>query len=116
MRNVLSVRACVTSMIVVVTALASLAGCSSSDDGNGSSSGTQQGTSGLSAAFANNCARCHGPRGEGQGTFPRIPGSRDVDGFIALVRAGKGNMPAFDATKISDADLRADYAWLTTRR
>ncbi|MBS2012880.1 MAG: cytochrome c [Deltaproteobacteria bacterium] len=92
-----------------------LLGACSSDDDKGSTPTTQT-SSGLSAAYMNNCARCHGVKGEGQGSYPRIPGSKDEAGFIAFVRAGKGLMPGFDASKISDADLRADYLWLTTKR
>ena len=73
--------------------------------------------SGLSASYSSNCKRCHGDTGLGAGQFPKIPGTKDTEaGFVAFVRAGKGNMPAFSASQISDADLKADYLWLTTKR
>jgi len=97
-------------------------GCGS-DDSSSSSSGTSgaSGTSGTSAsgisnAFGSNCARCHGPSGLGQAQYPKLPGNKDEAGFIAIVRSGKGDMPAFSTSNISDADLKADYAWMTTKR
>jgi mono/diheme cytochrome c family protein len=88
-----------------------LGGCSSETDPLPST------TSGLSASYASNCKRCHGDTGLGSGQFPKIPGTKDSEaGFIAFVRAGKGNMPAFSTAQISDADLKADYLWLTTKR
>lgn len=107
-------------MAFVFVATAALVACSSDDSGStssSSSSGSSSATaSGLSAAFGSNCAGCHGPKGEGGGAFPRIPGSQTEAGFIARVRSGKGVMPAFSASQISDADLKADYLWLTTQR
>jgi mono/diheme cytochrome c family protein len=70
---------------------------------------------GLSAAYSNNCERCHGPRGDGSSAYPRLPGNKDEAGFIAFVRTGKGDMQPFDASQISDADLKADYAILKAR-
>ncbi|MBL9111313.1 MAG: cytochrome c [Myxococcales bacterium] len=91
-----------------------LSGCSS-DDTTGDAGST---TSGLSQAYQNNCARCHGATGLGSGQFPKIPGSKDEAAFIAFVRAGspRGTMTAYSASQISDADLKADYLWLTTKR
>jgi len=95
--------------------LLALSGCSS-DDTTGDAGST---TSGLSQAYQNNCARCHGATGLGSGQFPKIPGSKDTEaGFIAFVRAGspRGTMTAYSASQISDADLKADYLFMTTKR
>lgn len=73
----------------------------------------------LSSAYASNCTRCHGPKGEGAGQFPKIPGKQGSEAaFIAYVRAGSPDqrMPSFSASQISDADLKADYLWFTTKR
>jgi mono/diheme cytochrome c family protein len=70
---------------------------------------------GLSAAYSNHCERCHGPSGDGTSAYPRLPGGKDEPAFLAFVRAGKGDMPPFDASQISDADLKADYAILKAR-
>jgi mono/diheme cytochrome c family protein len=70
----------------------------------------------LSSSFQSVCARCHGAEGRGQGTYPSIPGTRDEASFIAIVRSGGSEMPASTAAQISDADLKADYLWLTTKR
>lgn len=91
--------------------LFALSGCSSDEPGTT--------TSPLSQAYQNNCARCHGATGEGSGQFPKIPGSKDTEAsFIAFVRAGspRGTMSAFSASQISDADLKADYLYMTTKR
>lgn len=108
----------VRAMVVCVVSLAtSTLAIACGDDGSTPSNGSGQTTSsGLSAAFGSNCARCHGAQGLGQGVYPKIPGNKDEATFIAFVRVGKGDMPAFDASKISDADLKADYAWMTTKR
>ncbi|MDF3066737.1 MAG: cytochrome c4 [Polyangiaceae bacterium] len=71
------------------------------------------------SAMATSCVTCHGSNG--QGVDPIFPEIRHTppDFFKAVVRAGrkdhKGDptgMLAFDATKISDADLEAVSAWL----
>ncbi|MDX2019420.1 MAG: cytochrome c [Deltaproteobacteria bacterium] len=67
----------------------------------------------LSYRFASTCAGCHGPAGAGRPGYPAIPGTLTVDQYKAIVRAGKGtNMPAFDATAITDAEIAADFATL----
>jgi mono/diheme cytochrome c family protein len=73
-------------------------------------------TSGLSASFQSICATCHGEEGKGKAQYPSIPGTKDEAAFIAIVRSGRGDMPATDASRISEADLKADYLWLTTKR
>lgn len=105
-----------TAFLMTVTALA--IGCGSDESSSSSTSGGASGqtTSGLSASFGSNCARCHGATGLGQAPIPKIPGTKDEAGFIAIVRSGKGDMPAFDAAAISDADLKADFAWMKTKR
>lgn len=77
---------------------------------------TTQTTSGLSTGFQDVCAVCHGDEGRGKGQYPAIPGDKDESAFIAIVRAGRGDMPATDATRISDEELKSDYLWLTTKR
>jgi len=72
-------------------------------------------TARLSAAFANLCATCHGAEGRGRASYPSLPGALDEAGYIARVRDGSDGMQAFDATLITDEELRSDYAWLTAR-
>lgn len=56
------------------------------------------------AIFDKNCNGCH-PNGQ-QGAGPSLVASRkSVDEIKTQVRQGKGAMPAFPATTISDADL-----------
>ncbi|MBX3260850.1 MAG: cytochrome c [Labilithrix sp.] len=87
-----------------------------SEDPGGSEDPDDSETLTLSASFQAVCAKCHGAEGRGQGGFPSIPGGRSESAFIAIVRSGRGEMPASDASKISDADLASDYLWLTTKR
>ena len=71
---------------------------------------------GLSDSFQNVCAACHGEEGKGKNQYPSIPGRKDESAFIEIVRSGRGDMPASDASKITHAELKADYFWLTTKR
>lgn len=114
------------AMMVTALAIASLAaggGCSSDDDtgakpssSSGASGQTGQASSSLSLAFASRCARCHGTTATGQGVYPALPGNLTAATYAATVRAGRNDMPSFDASQISDADLAADYEWMKTKR
>lgn len=112
------------SMLVVSLAVASAVGsvaCGGEDENpNPNPPRNQQPTVTLSSGYTTHCARCHGEKGAGQtiaGVFyPALPNGRDEAGYIATVRAGKNDMPAFTATDISDADLKADYAALTAAK
>lgn len=112
------------ALMMTAIAMTSLgSGCSSSSDGSttpatssGSSGTNGQASSGLSLAFASKCARCHGTTAKGQGVYPSLPGNLTAASFIATVRAGRREMPSFDASQISDADPTADYDWMKTKR
>jgi cytochrome c oxidase subunit 2 len=62
--------------------------------------------------YAGACAACHGAKGEGAGTFPKMAGSKIVKGPLAdhlkIVLRGKPGsaMPAF-AAQLNDAELAA---------
>ncbi|OJY29507.1 MAG: hypothetical protein BGO98_47510 [Myxococcales bacterium 68-20] len=104
-------------LVAVSMAATMIAACGGDDDGSKSgSSGQGAQASGLSASFQAVCAKCHGDEGRGQGIYPQIPGSKDEASFIAIVRAGRGEMPATNAARFSEADLKADFLWLTTER
>ncbi len=66
----------------------------------------------LSTPFQKVCGTCHGPYGDGQGKYPSVPGKLDQAAFIALVRKGTENMPAFKSDFVSDAQLASDFAAL----
>lgn len=92
--------------------------CGSSDEGTSSGTGNETGK--LSQAFKTNCARCHGPDGQGLGNYPKLPGDITSEAaFIAQVRSGSPNtnpsMDAYTEAQISDADLKSDWAYLSTR-
>jgi mono/diheme cytochrome c family protein len=67
------------------------------------------------------CYACHGSAGEGKplgekeaGT-PKIAGTQlTLQEFVHTVREGKGEMPSFDPTQVSDAELSDVYAFLKT--
>ena len=58
------------------------------------------------------CSACHGQAAEGD-IGPRLAGTGlSVDQIRAVVRLGKGRMPAFDEDAVSDLALEHVYAWL----
>jgi mono/diheme cytochrome c family protein len=67
------------------------------------------------ALFADNCARCHGAKGDG-GVGSKLSGGavtsdfKDADAELIVVRGGRGGMPAFEH-KLSPEQLQAvvDY-------
>ncbi|NBW83156.1 cytochrome c [bacterium] len=73
---------------------------------------TPAASAGFSAKFAT-CEGCHGSKGAGQGTFPKLAGTAlTLDQFKAVIRAGRGGMPVYSTTQYSDADLASDHAEL----
>ena len=70
---------------------------------------------GGAALFAGNCASCH-PNG-GNIITPGLPlkGAPELSNyarFRSLVRQGRGPMPAFPASRISDSELRELYRYV----
>lgn len=107
--------------LAVASLVVGLVACGEEENANPNPPRSQQQQSGLSAAYATNCARCHGDTGTGGRVndvdVPGLPNGKDEAGYIAGVRAGKGEtMAAFSAADISDADLKADFVWMTTVR
>lgn len=46
--------------------------------------------------FAQRCAVCHGPGGQGKGVFPRLVGTKKTEAEIEKqLEIGKGQMPSF---------------------
>ena len=112
-RNVTKTVALVVAGLALSTTMATTA-CSSSDDPSPVKPTDAGSTSAaLSSSFSRRCARCHGAAGQGDGKYPKLPGKPDADSYVAFVRAGKGEMPAFASADISDADLRSDFAYLS---
>jgi cytochrome c551 len=101
--------------VLVATLMTAACGGGDEEDPKGNPPG-QQTTSGLSTSFQSVCATCHGDEGRGKDKYPSIPGKRDEAAFITIVRRGRGEMPAQNESVISDADLKSDYLWLTTKR
>ncbi|MFN2220687.1 MAG: c-type cytochrome, partial [Anaerolineae bacterium] len=58
------------------------------------------------------CSGCHGAQAMGD-IGPRLAGTvLQFDEVLLRVRAGKGDMPAFSETEVSDLELQHIYAWL----
>lgn len=67
--------------------------------------------SSLSESYQNNCKGCHGGKGEGVGTFPKIAGTTlTLDEFKNIIENGRGGMPPQASYDISQAE--ADLAEL----
>jgi hypothetical protein len=69
----------------------------------------------LSEPFTKVCAPCHGGAGEGKGAYPGLPGTLSREEFVAKVRGGTANMPAFPSSLIDDAALGRDFDTLRAR-
>ncbi len=63
----------------------------------------------LSKAFQSNCAACHGGAGQGSDKYPALPGKLSRDEYIAKVRMGVREMPAFSAAFVTDDQLASDF-------
>lgn len=58
------------------------------------------------------CSSCHGAQAEGN-VGPRLAGTGvSFDQLLATVRLGKGQMPSFGESDVSDMTLRHIYSWL----
>jgi mono/diheme cytochrome c family protein len=95
----------------VLAALA-LAGCGGDGGGGGSDGRPPQQVVDAGdparggAVFGQNCAACHGGKGEG-GTGPRLAGeadAADAEAVVEQVREGGGGMPSF-GDRLSEQEL-----------
>ncbi|MGA7181347.1 MAG: c-type cytochrome [Thiobacillaceae bacterium] len=73
------------------------------------------------ATYKNNCASCHGDKGEGVATFPKLAGktAADVKAKLADYKAGKTVGPqtavmAPNAGKLSDSEIDAMATYIAT--
>ena len=74
-------------------------------------------------AYSRNCARCHGPHGEGRSIYPQLVGvsarpRRTTDDIVAIINnpASYGldrRMPSF-AGKLSEEEKRAIAEWVAS--
>lgn len=99
--------------VLVACCLAiSLAGCGDSSDKKDPGNNSAGDSSKLSRSFGTNCSSCHGQTGGGA-TARSIQGyAGSLSAFSAVVRGGKGSMPAFTSSSYSDSDMAADYSYL----
>lgn len=79
-------------------------------DGN-QEAGAEQLASQGQEVYANNCAICHGPEGEGSGSYPPLAGSpvltsQEPNEPIMIVLEGRGQMPAFSG-QLSNEEIAA---------
>jgi mono/diheme cytochrome c family protein len=110
--------------LVVMLATVAVAGCSQAsattatnpDEAGGLSVvGSGDATAGQ-AVFAQTCNRCHPNANAGMG--PMLYGAQfasrypDNTGVAAVIRRGKGGMPAFSTAQLSDQDMADVIAYL----
>jgi mono/diheme cytochrome c family protein len=71
---------------------------------------------GQTAFTAKTCSGCHGANAEGA-IGPKLAGTgKSQTQVLNTVRKGEGQMPAFDASKVSDQDVANIYAWLQSKK
>jgi cytochrome c551 len=81
---------------------------------------SSQGTSNLALGqqlFADNCAVCHGPTGQGGNGGPdltAIPSAQNLQRVITQVTNGGGGMPPFKG-QLTEEQIRAVAAYVTQR-
>ena len=68
--------------------------------------------------YAQRCAACHGEQGQGSGGVPQLSGNGAVtannpDRLIALLKKGRGAMPAFDS-QLSDVEIASVLTYIRT--
>ncbi|MCW5881517.1 MAG: c-type cytochrome [Anaerolineae bacterium] len=60
------------------------------------------------------CKNCHGPQGEGKYGLPLAGTQKTAADFITQVRTPRQNMPAFDASRISDQEITDIHDYMAT--
>jgi mono/diheme cytochrome c family protein len=112
----MSKRTVLLSIVVVVLVALVVAACGGG--GGGAAAPSTQGDAKVGAQTwaSKPCAGCHGANAEG-GVGPKLAGtSLSLDRVKNTVRNGRGGeMPAFSADQVSDADIANIYAWLKSQ-
>ena len=63
------------------------------------------------------CAQCHNINGQGGQAGPRLaPDTHEFEAFEAMTRFPVMRMPAYTSEQLSQPDLRAIHAYLTSQR
>jgi mono/diheme cytochrome c family protein len=65
-------------------------------------------------AFERVCQVCHGEGAKGGAGPSLVPFDRDVEDVLAIVRDGTGEMPPVSTERVSDDEIRAIVAYLTS--
>ena len=66
----------------------------------------------LPNVYAENCAGCHGTVGQGGAFRALVNYAGTLANMTAAIRNGPGAMPAYDAAKVTDADITAIFNFL----
>ena len=106
-----------TTFVLAIVAFA-LAACAGAVQGQDAAASGTSIDNGKGAYRSAGCQRCHGANGQDGTEGPALaPDPIPVEEFNKVVREGKGGgMPAFDTTKLNDAELANIYAFLKTVR
>jgi mono/diheme cytochrome c family protein len=112
----MSKRTVIVFIVVVVLAALVVAACGGGGGTAATPSGQGDAAAGAQVWASKPCAGCHGANAEG-GVGPRLAGTNlTLDRLKNTVRNGRGGeMPAFSADQVSDADIANIYAWLKTQ-
>ena len=104
----LSTLVAIAASALLIDALSAAQGAHAQSAGNA--------TAGKAAFMRAGCYECHGSVGEGNfGAGPAIaPHPIPYDGFLAYIRAPRGEMPPFDAHVLSSEDAQNIWAYLET--
>lgn len=115
----------ILSGLALVSLLAAITGCSSDDNKDNNNTDSSSGQ----ALYTNNCATCHGSKGEGgiganiTGSTTAGIGSWTAAQFTSALREGKDDegmqlcaaMPKFTASQLSDAQVTSIHDYLLSQ-
>jgi len=96
---------CLFAIFASTTVLASLRTASAAQEPQNSNSPGR-------IAFDKVCKVCHGPEGRGDLGPRLIPFDRDYQEVLAIVRDGRGEMPAISETRVSDDEVKQIVEYL----
>lgn len=94
-----------------------LAGCSSNNSSDNTTSNDSASESEIPVVYKQNCLSCHGSELQG-GIGPNLQkvGSRMSEEDLAqILRNGKGSMPAFDS-KLNEEEITSLASWLSEQK
>lgn len=105
------IRSRILPLAFALVAVPGLVACGGDDGGGGGGGGGGSEESLGQQVYSDNCARCHGPDGEG-GVGPALGGGSVVENYpdledqLTVIREGRNAMPAWEGT-LSPEEIEA---------